>query len=70
MINPAMEERKARMEKIQTMIGGLIPIPYKKLLSIIQINTGASDITARSYLNTVIEFNEFVVESGIVKKKT
>lgn len=68
MINPAMEERKARLEKVSKMLNDMLPINFKKALSIIQVNTGASYETARDYLNTVITFNELKIENGIIKK--
>lgn len=70
MKNPAIDARKERLVKVEVMLEELMPVEYKKILSIIQINTGLKKETAMDYLNTIINFKGYINKAGVITKPT
>ncbi len=68
MINPALDERKYRIERVKKMLENLVPIEYSKAMSVIMINTGVREATAREYIRVILGFGDFAQEDGIIKK--
>ena len=60
--------RKERMDKTKKIIEGILPISYVKAVSIVSMNVGIGDKTAREYIRTLAEFCGWIISDGMIRK--
>jgi len=69
-INPFLELKKERLDKICKMIGALRECDYGRFVALIQINIGVSDKIARDYIQLLRNADYIVINNGKIYPHT
>ena len=62
-----IQARKDRLRATEKILKTSLPISYIKAVSLISINIGIGDKTAREYIRTLVNFNGWIIEDGIIR---
>jgi len=66
--NPFMDRKKENLQKVYDLMTRTSPINIKKLVAIVELQTGARTNTARKYVDVHINTGSFKLEDFEVKK--